>query len=393
MKTNKLFLGAMLVASIAMVSCNKDKDEPKIIDPGTDPVEEEQTPETPSIAAPGAGKTTIAFYSEVCPRGAYLLGTATTWTENDDSFGFDAVADAENWYSITIDYSPDFGGKVVARPSDESVAMGWSYQWGKNYDPNDSNSTVEEGKDNTIIISGEGEFEYENGGQPKLIHVADNGVVYIWVKNWATSPIIEAKKLEKAWIKTDWDGGDDSTGWEWVEMTSKGNGVFEYEAVWGGKGCNINSVNEGDGQWYPTDQIEKIGDPAANDKVRFTFVSEKMAIGKLSIEVIEKGETPVNPDIPTTREQEQAITVTGIVPEGWEHCYLWAWKTIDGNDENIFESWPGQELTITDGKVTYTFDDAVQVISVIFSNGDGKQTKDIKYLTKDTEIVIADNLQ
>ncbi|MBR3565818.1 MAG: starch-binding protein [Paludibacteraceae bacterium] len=382
MKVNKLFLGAMLVASVAMISCKKNnKQEPAIIDPGTEP----QEIQIPSIAAPAAGKTTIAFYAEVCPRGAYLVGSHNGYNIADDSFSFEKVAGEDNWWALTIDYAADLQAKVIARPSDADVPLAWSYQWGKCYDASDPNCTVKEGEDNTVILQGQGEWAFENGGEVKLSNVADGGVVYIQVKNWNASPIIEAKKLETCWIKSNFNGAD----WAWYEMTAKGDGVFEFEGVWGGNGCNINSVGEdGGAAWYP--DPEKVGDPASGDKVKVTFVSEKMTVGKLTIELLEKGETPVDPTIPTTRDQEQPITVTGIVPEGWAKCFLWAWEA---GDKNVFAAWPGQELPIENGKVSYTFDDAVQVINVIFSNGDGVQTKNIENLNKDTEINIAENLQ
>ena len=83
------------------------------------------------------------------------------------------------------------------------------------------------------------------------------------------------------------------------------------------------------------------------------------------------------------------IKVTGIVPEGWAKCYLWAWNGAG----NFFAEWPGQELEIKDGKVAYEFKDVVAPINVIFSNGEGAQTNDITDISADKEIDIASNLK
>ena len=92
---------------------------------------------------------------------------------------------------------------------------------------------------------------------------------------------------------------------------------------------------------------------------------------------------------PGTPLATKDIKVSGTVPQGWTKCYLWAWNAAG----NLFEAWPGQELTITNGKVEHQFKDVVAPISVIFSNGDGAQTKDIENIDKDTEIDIAANLK
>ena len=374
MKFNKLFFAAVAFATLAMVSCKKDEPTPVIPTPD----DEEVVPECPAIDAPGAGKTTIAIYAEVCPRGAYLVGSNQGYNVGDDALAFEAVPNAEHWYAVTIDYVSDLQAKAIARPSDPDVALSWSYQWGKNYDPNDANCEVKEGEDNTIILQGTGEFVYENGGQPKISAVADGGVVYIWVKNWAASPIIEAKKLETCWAKTSWDGGD----WYWKEMTAKGDGVFELNTRWGGNGINIAETEGGADAWY--DKPELIDDPKAGDSVCVTFVSEKMTIGKLSIKLLQAGERP--------QFEVKDVTVTGIVPEGWTKCYIWAWG--GENDENYTGGqWPGEELTIDGGKVTKAFKQVKVPMKVIFSNGEGGQTKDITGITEDVEINIAENLK
>ena len=374
MKFNKLFFAAVAFATLAMVGCKGGKNEPT---PVPTPEDEEVAPEMPAIANPGEGKTTIAIYAEVCPRSCYLVGTSNSWAEADDALLFEAMnsAGAANWYVLTVDYDADFQGKVLARPSDEDVPMGWSYQWGKNYDPNDPGE-LDESVENTKILGGTGEFVYENQGQPKLIHVADNGVIYIWVKNWAASPVIEAKKLETCWCKSDLNGAD----WTWYEMTAKGDGLFELAARWGGNGLNINSVASDEGSaWYPNPEL--VDAPAKGDSVLITFQSEKMNVGTLTIKLLEKGEAP--------QLEKKAITITGTnVPAEWEEVYLYAWNA----EGNQLGDWPGMKLTEANGAVSYHWDEVGVPLNVIFNNNKGAQTSNIEGLTADTEVNISEHM-
>ena len=373
MKFNKLYFAAVAFAALALVGCKKT------INPADNPTDNTPTDiEIPSIANPAAGQTTIAIYAEVCPRGCYLVGTSNGWAEANDSLLFEAVEGEEHWYKLTVDYAADFEGKVLARPSDEDVPMGWTYQWGKNYDPNDESCPLtSEAENNTIILQGTGEWVFENGGQPKLINIADGGVIYIQVKNWAATPVIEAKKLETCWVKSNFNDAD----WAWYEMTKVGDGVFEFEGIWGGNGCNINAEGKDDGAaWYANPEL--IDEPLAGDKVLVTFVSEKMTVGSLSIKLVEAGERP--------EVEFKDVTVTATVPAEWGHCYLWAW--YGAPSVNVFAEWPGQELEIVEGQVSYAFEQVGTPLSIIFSNGEGVQTSNIEGITEDANFVIADYL-
>ena len=358
MKFNKLFFAAMTLAALAMVGC-KDKKESETTPP-TPPAqgggETEEAPETPNIAAPAAGKTTIAFYAEVCPKGAYLVGNINDYDITDDSRSFEAVTGAEHWYQLTIDYQSDMQAKVIARPSDSDVPLAWQYQWGKNYDPDDPNCKLPEGEVNTVILKGEGTWVFENGGEVKLSEVKDGGVVYIWVKNWNASPVIEAKKLETAWIKSDFfDAELDKYNWAWHQMKAEGNGVFTFEGVWGGSGCNINEVGEdGGAAWY--DKPELVGEPAKGDKVKVTFTSEKMTIGTLKIELVEKG-TPEPQGDPVT------VTVKAKMPADWTNTpTAWVWPT---GGEGVAAT-----LTKEGDWYVYTTPEPVPALNIIWRNGD-----------------------
>ena len=308
-KMKKVFLFLLPIWAFGLVSCNTISQRndsiifsevPVIPDTIIDPIDPEITPELPTIANPGAGYTTIAIYAEVCPRGAYLVGTTNAWYPDDDTYSFEPVASAPNWYALTVPYTSDFQGKVVARPSEEDVPLSWTYQWGKNYDPNswaecDRNDMALD--DNVIILAGNGEFEYENCGQPKLVHVANDGVVYIWIKNWEVSPIIEPCPLEICWAKSDWDSpyAHYVYGiWYWKQMNAVNDSVFELYTRWGGNGLSINDINEDHGHaWYPLDHetVTLIDNPQAGDSVLVTFVSRKQTTGRLSIRMLEKAQS------------------------------------------------------------------------------------------------------
>lgn len=277
----KFFMAFLAVATIAMIGCKKDEPTPTPT-PGPDP---DPSIEIPDIAAPGAGKTTIAIYATVCPKGAYLVGNFNGYNINDDAASFAAVEGAEHWYKVTIDFAADLAVKAIARPSDDDVPFSWSYQWGPNFDEAAETPLVPDAEHNkTVILKGDGDFELENQGEVKLVGVADNGVVYVQVKEWKSSPVVEAKPLETAWAKTNWDGGD----WAWREMTKKSDGVFEVTGVWGGNGFNIAATEGGADSWYPTDHAEFEGyeGQKAGDEVKVTFTSQKGTVGHLKMELV-----------------------------------------------------------------------------------------------------------
>ena len=75
-------------------------------------------------------------------------------------------------------------------------------------------------------------------------------------------------------------------------MTKVADGVFEVEGIWGGNGFNIAETEDGADAWYPTDHanFSTEGDPAAGDKVKVTFTSEKGNVGSIKVTFLEKGE-------------------------------------------------------------------------------------------------------
>ena len=125
--------------------------------------------------------------------------------------------------------------------------------------------------------------------------------------------------------------------------------------------------------WYPGDQIVGFGDVATGDSVKFTFVSEKLAIGTVTVSLIEKGET--QPEKPA-----KDITVKAKVPAAWTNTITaWVWPT---NGE-------GKEVVPTKEGDWYVVTENCAELNVIFKNGEGwngdaNQTEDIKGISENT---------
>lgn len=285
MKVNKFMLAGMLVAALAMVGC-KPTNTPDTPNNGGE--EEPTEVEVPVINSPGKGKTSIAIYvPEDTPRGAYLVGSFNEYNIEDDSISFTKVDGEERWYVATLDYVESLQVKAVARPSDETVALAWSYQWGMNIDPTDENCKVTE--DHVILLQGgeAGSFIFENGGEVKLAISADDAVIFIEVKEWKTTPVIPDVPAATAWMKHPFDGSN----WVWKEMTKTADATFTLAARFGGNGCNIAETEGGAENWFETITVEEGSEaPAKGDSVLFTFVSTKGNVGTVSMKLIEKGE-------------------------------------------------------------------------------------------------------
>ena len=375
MKTNKFFMAATLVATLAMIGCNKEKNPPIIEpNPGTEEIE------CPDVAAPAAGKTTMVIYApeNTTANGIYAVGTVNEWKETDtETCKFTKVGCDETgrWYQLTMDYAADMGVKVCAVPSKPERA-GWSYQWGKNIDPNDPDTTIK--ADNVILLKGDLEFVYENQGQPKATKLADGGVVYIQVKAWAADPNIKEQPATAIAFKHPWNGGE----WGYRDAVSKGNNVFELAARYGNNGFNVKDEN-GAEAWYPTTGITIYDGAATGDSVLVRFTSRAgSAEGDLEVVLIEKGvvETP-DPVI---------VTVRAKYPAEWtETPTAWVWPT--GGDG-------GAEVTLEkDGDFyKYTTPEAVPGLNIIFKNGagwtgDANQTENIEGILADTDYIITYN--
>ena len=366
MKMTKFFAAMFAVAALTFTACEPKNDGPII---GTED-STEVVLNIPQVTPPAGGQTTVVLYVPAdTPEGCYAVGSFD-WNEKNTERKFAPVEGAdEGWVSYTFDWTEGLEFKVLAIPSDPDVAPGWSYQWGKNCDPGND---LEE--DNVVILDGSvgGEFVLENQGQPKLTKLADAGVCYIHIKAWATTPVIEAVKAETAAFKHPWGGGE----WLYREATKTADATFEINAIYGGNGVNVATDVTGAGEnWYPTDQIEFVGDVAQGDSVNFKFVSEKLAIGKMTITLIEKGQN--TPDEP---KEEKDITVKAKVPAAWTNTITaWVWPT-GGN---------GEEVTPVKEGDWYVYTHHCAELNIIFKNGEGwngdaNQTVDITGIQENT---------
>ena len=366
MKMTKFFAALFAVAAM-FAACDGPNNGGGVIIGG----EEDSTEvvlNIPTVAKPAAGQTTVVlFVPEDTPAGCYAVGSFN-WDATNTEKLFTAVEGADKgWVALTLDWTEGLEFKVCAIPSDPAVTPGWSYQWGKNVDPEND---LEE--DNVVILQGAGEFVLENQGQPKLKGLADGDVTFIHVKAWATTPVIEAKPCETAAFKHPWGGGD----WTYREATKTADATFEINAIYGGNGVNVATDVNGTGEnWYPTENIEFVGDVAQGDSVNFKFVSEKLAIGKMTITLIEKGQTT-----PEEPKEEKDITVKAKVPAAWtDTITAWVWPT-NGEGKEVVPAKSGDWYVVTENCAE---------LNIIFKNGKGwngdkNQTEDIKGLKENT---------
>ena len=367
MKMTKFFAAMFAVAALTFTACEPNNNGGVVVPPPTDSTE--VVLNIPQVAAPAAGQTTVVLFVPAdTPEGCYAVGSFD-WNEKNTEKKFAPVEGAdEGWVSYTFDWTEGLEFKVLAIPSDPDVAPGWSYQWGKNIDP--ENDLTE---DNVVILDGSvgGEFVLENQGQPKLTKLADGGVCYIHIKAWATTPVIEAKKAETAAFKHPWGGGE----WLYREATKTADATFEINAIYGGNGVNVATDVTGAGEnWYPTDQIEFVGDVAQGDSVNFKFVSEKLAIGKMTITLIEKGNT------------EPVEYVSGTIKvTPWEGNAD-AINLYSFGASELMGSWPGVAGELKDGVLVYNYTEAHKGGEYKFIlNGGGVQTADSEVLLTATE--------
>lgn len=281
------FFAIALATVCMMFSCKPKEKTPVVPDQPAGP-----TVELPTVAAPEVGMTKIVIMvpENTTANGAYAVGTINEWAAGDiQTARFHKVAGEERWYELTVAYSADLQLKVCAVPSDSTLA-GWSYQWAKNIDPSDPNCT--ETEDHVIILQGDGELVFENGGQPKLTKVADKGIIFINVKAWAADPNIKDGPCADAWAKHPWNGGD----WTYRHMTKMNDNTFSIACRYGNNGFNIADNEAGTGeQWYPVEMLNLSDDDiTTGDSVLVTFTSEKGCVGSVDVVLIEKGEyTPV----------------------------------------------------------------------------------------------------
>ncbi|MCQ2324744.1 MAG: hypothetical protein MJZ58_00945 [Paludibacteraceae bacterium] len=195
----KMFLAAMAIATIAMVGCKKDKEEPVGPTPGPTPG---PTAEVPEIDKPAEGNVTFAIQ---IPEGSECNGIAikgtidnTNWTSTDQYLAADgsivgpdkcaafvAIPDFKNWYKTTIKVATegwegtDAAGAAVKNYLAGKICLiytgdnGWQGQ-ATDWKYLDSECTV------ALSQSSDGNFQV-NG---------TTGIVYVTVGGWQRSECV-----------------------------------------------------------------------------------------------------------------------------------------------------------------------------------------------------------
>ncbi|MBQ9186273.1 MAG: starch-binding protein [Prevotella sp.] len=83
--------------------------------------------------------------------------------------------------------------------------------------------------------------------------------------------------------------------------------------------------------------------------------------------------TPAGPVAPATK------SITFTKPESWSSVYVWAWNGTGDQTVNLFDEWPGLELTANDeGK--YVWETTESPEYVIFSDNGQNQTADLAFI-------------
>lgn len=288
----KMFLAAMAIATIAMVGC-KPKPEPPT--PGPTPTPGSNVPE---IAKPEEGYVTFAIQ---IPEGSECNGIAvkgttdgTNWVGADQYLGadgsiaavdkcakFEAIADAANWYKVTIklgagyEATDDAGAAVTnymagkiclvyaGDGSWDGQAVDWAYV--------DAECTV------AVSKSGDGNFQV-NG---------TCGIVYITVGGWQKSECVKEEAKDRVITVTvpaftgayepavvgsfnGWDAANtvkmtQVEGFKYTATISM-VGSDEFKFIDGATGDWSNEIQQlVDGEWKGLDNV-KVG-----DETTFTF--------------------------------------------------------------------------------------------------------------------------
>lgn len=183
MKKVKFLFMAFVAVAMTLASCSKDEPKKPVVPVDPPKGLEEQ----PNIAAPAAGKVTIAVR---VPAGSICQGLVAIGAGSPDFAAdwkltsvvpFVKVSGTETWYSVTLTHAADMAVKVIAVPQDGLASLGWGTQWGVNTDAVTNVTFVEEP---TTAV-----FTTENGGEVKLSSLSQD-VVYIDVAAWKSAPCV-----------------------------------------------------------------------------------------------------------------------------------------------------------------------------------------------------------
>lgn len=286
----KMFLAAMAIATIAMVGCKPDPEPEPIPGPTPGP-----TSEVPEIAKPDEGYVTFAIQ---IPEGTECHGIAikgttdgANWVGADQYLAadgsiaapdacakFEAIADAKNWYKVTIK-----AGAGYASPDDETVtnyiagkfcliyagdgswqgqAVDWKYV--------DSECTA------AVSVSNDGNFQVN----------ATTGIVYATIGGWQKSECVVVAPRENFTFnvtiegtvpegKMIFTGNFDEKAWGESdrEMTKVSEGNYTWTGTIPGVGfeCKVFVDNDGAQAWAVGDNFKVADDATSPVAATFTF--------------------------------------------------------------------------------------------------------------------------
>ena len=195
----------------------------------------------------------------------------------------------------------------------------------------------------------------------------------VWVMTEGQVPSDITLKSYKLYVDVTATGWENCNIWAWDSATNYSGGN------WPGQALTLE-----DGKYVWTAPAEVTG-----KTISVIFNNGTAQTADITGVVMDKDHTFVlNADLsytidgeaPTPSEIKLTVDVTA---PGWENCNIWAWDS-DANYSG--GNWPGQALTLEDGKYVWTAPAEVigKTISVIFNNGTS-QTADITGVVMDKD--------
>ncbi len=178
MKKIQFFMGALLMGAMMFTACEK-KNEVTPIVPPADTTEVVELEEAPQLAAPGAGKVTIAIRAIDACNGLYLAGVKGAYPGTTEGT-MTKVEGTETWYQITGELADflSYGLKALLVPA-AGEALTYNYEW--------------VGDGNVEILSGEAELkdDYGTANALNVKQEADNSVIYVTAAAFKASPCVK----------------------------------------------------------------------------------------------------------------------------------------------------------------------------------------------------------
>ena len=318
-----------------------------------------QTPETPDT--PDTPETP----AEKEPNRWGVVGSITGWGDQPDLYMDEVGTDL-------------YVRRGVALTTDDSFKIRFNDEWNdaKNYGL-ETAGVVELNVGFAVITSGgSGDMKVPaDGTYDVYFSLAEEKV---WVMTEGQVPSDITLKAVKLYVDVTATGWENCNIWAWDSAANYSGGT------WPGQALTLE-----DGKYVWTAPAEVTG-----KTISVIFNNGTNQTADINGVVMDKDHTFVlNADLSYTMDGEAPtpseikLTVDVTAP-GWENCNIWAWD----NDANYSGgNWPGQALTLEDGKYVWTAPAEVtgKTISVIFNNGTS-QTADINgvVLDKDHHFVV-----